>query len=53
MGDQIRFSQEGGESVRSAEEAYTFFFDNLIAGQKQNILYRAIRSQKNDPKWTS
>ena len=42
----------GGEvSEVKAEEAYTFFIDNLIAGQKLNIPYRAIRSRRNDPKW--
>ena len=41
----------GGVSEVKAEKAYTFFLDNLIACQKQNIPYRAIRSLKNDPKW--
>ena len=41
----------GGVSEVKAEEAYTFFLDNLIAGQKLNILYRAMRSHKNDAKW--
>ena len=41
----------GGISEIKAEEAYTFFLDNLIAGQKLNIIYRVIRSHRNDPKW--
>ena len=41
----------GGISEVKAEEAYTFFLDNLIAGQKLNIPYRAIKSRRNDPKW--
>ena len=50
-GDQIRILQGRGVSEVRAEEEYTFFVDNLIAGQKNNIPYRTIRSQKNDPKW--
>ena len=47
--DQV-FTREGISEVK-AEEAYTFFLDNLIVGQKLNIPYRAIRSRRNDPKW--
>ena len=46
--DQV-FTGEGVSEVK-AEEAYTFFLDNLIADQKQNIPYRAMRSRKNYPK---
>ena len=47
--DQV-FTGEGISEVK-AEEAYIIFLDNLIAGQKLNIPYRAIRSRRNDPKW--
>ena len=49
-GEAKVFTGVGVSEIR-AEEAYTFFLDNLIARQKQNILYRAIRSCKRDPKW--
>ena len=50
-GNEIRILQTA-ESVR-VMEAYTFFLENLSAGQKINIPYRAIRSCKNDPIWTT
>ncbi len=46
---------EGTEMRRSGEvnvdELYKYFVDKLHAGHLANIPYRAIRSQKNDPKW--
>ena len=45
------------EDVRSkgmeheVEKMYNCFVDNLHAGQLANIRYRAIRTDRNDPKW--
>ena len=33
------------------EEVYNYFVNRLHTGQAANIPYKAIRSQKNEPKW--
>ena len=46
---------EGEERRRlrklNSDELYKYFVDRLHTGQLANIPYRAIRSQKTDPKW--
>ena len=40
---------EGAE--QEVEGMYDCFVENLYAGQRANIPYRAIRTDRNDPKW--
>ncbi len=45
-----------GEEMRglgevNVDELFKYFVEKVHTGQLANIPYRAIRSQKNDPKW--
>ena len=49
-GDQVEEVRSEG-TEHEVEGIYNCFVNNLYAGQIANIPYRAIRTDRNDPKW--